>query len=214
MCHSAQVMKPLSVAIIYMRVYSLCVCFFTHLPLSVHSERCVWLEMSLPQVGFFLSSTHFRDPGSVVSSVHPFLLPVHPPAAVSFSIYWLILTWDFLYRRHCCQGSFGWVWYHHCPRIGRSPPEISSLHLSASRVRQTTQLRDTVSRKHSRRKYVRSYLENLETIICMSYVGCLLYRYGFLSLSKSYTFHLAYFEHIKISYYKSKRHSFGFFLWR
>lgn len=134
-----------SVAIIYVYVcvyiydtsFCVCVCLPTHLPLSARSERCVWLGMSLPQVGFVLSSTHFLDPGSVVSSVRPFLLPVHPPVAVSFSIYWLIPTWDFLYRTGCCQGSCGWVWYHHCPRIGRSPPEISSLHLCASRVRQT-----------------------------------------------------------------------------
>jgi len=114
-----------------------CVCFSTYLLLSAHSERCGWSGMWLPQVGFFLSSMHFLDPRFEVSLVRPSPLPAPPLAALSFSIYWLIQTWDFLYRKCCCPGSCGWVWYHQSPRIDRSPPEISSLHLCASRERKT-----------------------------------------------------------------------------
>lgn len=107
----------------------------THLPLSAHSERCVWLERWLRQVGFLFSSTYVPDPGSEVSSVRLSLLPAPPPASVSFSIYWLIRTWDFLYRRRRCPGSCGWVCYRHYPRTDHSPPAISSLHPYASRKR-------------------------------------------------------------------------------
>ena len=120
---------------IYITPHCLCVCFSSHLPPSAHSERCVWLVTWLQQVGFFLSSTYFPDPGPEVSSVRPSLLPAPPRVSASFSICWLIQTWDFLYRRRRCPGSCGLVWYHQCPRTGHSPPEISSRHLCASRKR-------------------------------------------------------------------------------
>lgn len=122
-----------------------CVCVATHQPLSARSERCVWSEMWLPQVGFFLSSTHSPDPESVVSSAHPSLL----------SIYWQIQTSDFLCRRSCSFDSCDPVCCRQNPRTARSPLEISSLHRCASTERKNIRvLRDSMSRNCLRNECV------------------------------------------------------------